>query len=104
VSLALTDGVLRGGMPMFDYGCGHGSDVRLLSALRYEARGWAPAFAPQSPRTEADVVKIGFVVNVIEHGPERADALQAAGRLARRSRGRGTLWVRGPLLPRASAS
>ena len=46
VSLALADGVLRVGLSMFDYGCGRGSDVRLLSALGYVADGWDPAFAP----------------------------------------------------------
>ena len=85
VSLALADGVLRVGLSIFDYGCGRGSDVRLLSALGYVADGWDPAFAPESPRTEADVVNLGFVVNVIERAKERADALRAAWRLSRRT-------------------
>lgn len=85
VALALADDVLREGLSVFDYGCGRGGDIRLLNALGYDAGGWDPAFAPEHALVEADLVNLGFVVNVIERADERADALRAAWRLARKT-------------------
>jgi len=85
VSLALGDGVLRVGLSAFDYGCGRGGDLRLLSALGYEAAGWDPAFVPDARRVEADVVNLGFVINVIERPEERTEALRRAWALARKT-------------------
>jgi DNA phosphorothioation-associated putative methyltransferase len=43
-----------------------------------------PAFRPHSPKQPADVVNLGFVLNVIEDVAERTDALRQAWSLARR--------------------
>lgn len=84
VSLALEDNVLEAGMTFFDYGCGRGDDVQKLQEVGYEASGWDPSFAPAAPKKPADVVNLGYVVNVIESPPERALALREAWTLARR--------------------
>ncbi len=76
-------GFLDGTRSVFDYGCGQGDDVRLLAAMGVDAAGWDPAFRPDDPRLPADIVNIGFVLNVIEDADERREALQTAFSLAR---------------------
>ena len=76
-------GFLDGTRSVFDYGCGQGDDVRLLAAMGVDATGWDPAFHPDNPRVPADIVNIGFVLNVIEDAGERREALQRAFSLAR---------------------
>lgn len=80
---ALQDGVLGPGRSLLDYGCGHSGDVTRLRKLGYSATGWDPAFAPDEPLESADVVNLGYVVNVIESATERADTLRSAWALAR---------------------
>ena len=46
--------------------------------------GWDPAFFPDEERTAADVVNLGYVVNVIEDPDERVVVLAAAWELARK--------------------
>ena len=82
VRLALDDGVLTAGKSFFDYGCGRGADLRYLVRRGFEADGWDPAHRP-GDRKEADVVNLGYVVNVIEDADERLATLQSAWRLAR---------------------
>ena len=82
IKLALTDGVLRPGQSFFDYGCGLGDDQRLLSAVGYSTAGWDPVHRPDSDIVPANVVNLGFVVNVIENPAERADVLSRAWALA----------------------
>ena len=67
----------------FDYGCGRGEDIKLLVNDGIDATGWDPAFQPDESKREADIVNIGYVVNVIEDAAERKDALCAAWNLAR---------------------
>lgn len=67
----------------FDYGCGKGGDISALSAEGYDAKGWDPHYAPDAPRTSADIVNLGFVINVIDDPAERVEALVGAFRLAR---------------------
>ncbi len=81
---ALRDGLLDSSTTAFDYGCGHGEDVDLLAAQGIACAGWDPVFRPSAPRVEADVVNLGFVINVIEDPAERAEALTQAWRLCRR--------------------
>lgn len=69
---------------MFDYGCGRGDDLRNLSALGYQVAGWDPTHRPMASRQPADVVNLGYVVNVIEDPRERAETLRSAWLLARR--------------------
>lgn len=75
-------GFLNGSKTMFDYGCGRGDDVRGLRANGIEASGWDPYYAPEEPRKNAQIVNLGFVINVIEDMEERVEALQGAYRLA----------------------
>ena len=60
---------------IFDYGCGQGSDVRGLQSLGYQVAGWDPVFAHDQPKKVADVVNLGFVINVIEDPMERVETL-----------------------------
>jgi hypothetical protein len=57
-------GYLDGSWSVFDYGCGKGDDVRILRQNGIEATGWDPHFAPGEPKTKADIVNLGFVINV----------------------------------------
>lgn len=84
VSLAMADGILSEDATLFDYGCGRGFDVQFLLDAGVEATGWDPAFAPSMPKTPADVVNLGYVVNVIEDPIQRVDALKSAWSLAGR--------------------
>ncbi|MHB1725874.1 MAG: DNA phosphorothioation-associated putative methyltransferase [Acidimicrobiales bacterium] len=83
VGLAMADEILCNQSTFFDYGCGRGFDVQFLLDAGISATGWDPAFAPSMPKTYADVVNIGYVVNVIEDPTERVDALKSAWSLAR---------------------
>ena len=69
---------------LFDYGCGRGDDVRLLAEMGIAAEGWDPVFRPETERTHADVVNLGFVLNVIEDAREREETLKRAFALARK--------------------
>lgn len=82
VALALQDGVLQVEHTFLDYGCGRGGDVRRLVHQGFQADGWDPVHAPDGPRHKADVVNLGFVVNVIEDARERLEALRTAWSLA----------------------
>ncbi|WP_447909470.1 DNA phosphorothioation-associated putative methyltransferase [Brevundimonas bullata] len=68
---------------VFDYGCGRGSDVEGLHAMGIAAAGWDPYFSPEETRREAEVVNLGFVLNVIEDKAERVAALREAFGLAK---------------------
>ena len=81
---ALEDGLIVPPVTVFDYGCGHGQDMALLAAQGITCDGWDPAFQPGAPRHPADVVNLGFVLNVIEDVNDRAEALRQAWDLARR--------------------
>ena len=67
-----------------DYGCGLGDDVRNLRELGFKAAGWDPVYFPSDPLEEADVVNLGYVLNVIENVNEREETLTRAYALARR--------------------
>ena len=84
VALALEDGLISTDTSFFDYGCGRGGDVKRLHKMGVTVSGWDPAFFPDEERTPADVVNLGYVVNVIEDPEERAVALYAAWELAQK--------------------
>lgn len=84
LTTALADQLLDPSLTVFDYGCGRGDDLRHLAALGYTARGWDPTHCPDGDRLAADVVNLGYVVNVIEHPAERAEVLRSAWALANR--------------------
>ena len=83
VALALEDGLISRNVSFFDYGCGRGGDIRRLHEMGIEVSGWDPAYFPDEERMPADVVNLGYVVNVIENVEERAVVLCAAWSLAR---------------------
>lgn len=81
VRLSISSGVLSKENSFFDYGCGHGEDVKLLGIQGYQTNGWDPHYFPQSELQKADVVNLGYVLNVIENEQERRDALKNAWKL-----------------------
>lgn len=84
VKSLLEYGLLRPGTTFFDYGCGQGADFRGLQGLGYEAEGWDPVFRREAAKREADLVNLGYVLNVIEDPAERVEALVDAYRHAKR--------------------
>ena len=84
VARAVDDGLVRQDRTLFDYGCGRGDDLLRLHRLGIPVSGWDPAFFPDEERTPADVVNLGYVVNVIEDPDERVVVLAAAWSLARK--------------------
>jgi DNA phosphorothioation-associated putative methyltransferase len=76
-------GFLDGSFSVFDYGCGKGDDIRNLKANSIPAAGWDPHYAPDQPKYPADIVNLGFVINVIENYQERLEALVGAYELTR---------------------
>jgi DNA phosphorothioation-associated putative methyltransferase len=77
-------GLLDGSYRLFDYGCGRGDDVRGLLGNGFSAAGWDPYYAPDNAIHAADIVNLGFVINVIEDFDERLDALTRAWSLTER--------------------
>jgi DNA phosphorothioation-associated putative methyltransferase len=69
-------GLLGAEHTFFDFGCGKGTDVQALQEAGIQAKGWDPHYAPSNVIQIADVVNLGFVVNVIEDPAERAEAIQ----------------------------
>jgi DNA phosphorothioation-associated putative methyltransferase len=84
VKCLLRDVLIDQASVFFDYGCGHGEDIRQLTQQGFQATGWDPTHRPESPRATADVVNLGYVFNVIENPDERAETLRAAWRLCRK--------------------
>ncbi|GAG23848.1 unnamed protein product, partial [marine sediment metagenome] len=81
VQLALSDGLLSPETSAFDYGCGRGGDLRILQRRGFDCDGWDPAHRANATKRIADVVNLGYVVNVIEDPRERIDTLKEAWRL-----------------------
>ncbi|MEA3044688.1 MAG: hypothetical protein QOH47_2526 [Sphingomonadales bacterium] len=84
MSLLVQHSIVKPGVEVFDYGCGQGDDLRALAAAGVQASGWDPHFAPDAERSMADVVNLGFVLNVIEEEAERREALRRAWALTRK--------------------
>lgn len=83
MAFALADGVVSRDTTVFDYGCGHGADLQHLKRSRIKASGWDPAHRRDGKVVAADVVNLGYVLNVIEDPVERARTLTKAFSLAR---------------------
>lgn len=83
IQLLSRHGLLDPTQSVFDYGCGKGDDVRGLVQNGLQAAGWDPYFAPDQTIHDADVVNLGFVINVIEDPVERREALARAYALTR---------------------
>ncbi|MEE3719902.1 DNA phosphorothioation-associated putative methyltransferase, partial [Tumidithrix elongata RA019] len=84
VRLALEAGLLTEGSTFFDYGCGHGEDIKRIRDRGFISSGWDPYYRPQSDRTPADIVNLGYIINVIESQAERHESLLKAWELAQR--------------------
>ena len=78
VKCMLRDGLLHPSTQLFDYGCGHGRDLELLSDMEIPCDGWDPNFRPHAPIQRAKIVNLSYVLNVIEDIQERAEALRSA--------------------------
>jgi len=78
VQLLLLNGILEKDRTFFDFGCGQGTDFNALLNSGYQAFGWDPHHLPDGKRGLADVVNLGFVINVIEDPHERLETLMSA--------------------------
>ncbi|MBE9190835.1 DNA phosphorothioation-associated putative methyltransferase [Gloeocapsopsis crepidinum LEGE 06123] len=84
VRLAIEWAIINNDTTFFDYGCGYGGDVERLAARNYACTGWDPYYCPNTPRTSADIVNLGYVLNVIEDPEERREALCQAWNLTQK--------------------
>ena len=84
IKCLLRDQILIQTHSVFDFGCGHGEDIVRLRRIGFKCDGWDPSLRIDRPKITADVVNLGYVLNVIEDVVERATCLQEAWGLARR--------------------
>ena len=66
VQLLIRHALMAPATHFFDCGSGRGGDIASLKAEGYRAQGWDPHYAADRPLQAADVVNLGFVVNVID--------------------------------------
>jgi len=83
MQLMISNGLITQSIDVFDYGCGRGDDVRGLTEIGLKCQGWDPHFANGNPIVPAEIVNLGFVVNVIEDPAERVEAIQRAFGIAK---------------------
>lgn len=83
MATAIADGLLPPDASIFDFGCGKGDDIRHLQSWGYDVDGWDPTYRPATEHYPADVVNLGYVINVIERLDERAETLRSAWELTR---------------------
>jgi len=83
IKCALRDGLIDQSVSVFDFGCGRGEDMELLIREWVRCEGWDPVYRPAAPKELADVVNLGYVVNVVEDPAERAETLRKAWDLCR---------------------
>lgn len=81
VKLALEAGLFSENTTFFDYGCGYGGDIQRMGELGYESSGWDPYYSPDTPLKKAEIVNLGYIINVIECQQERRQALVKAWEL-----------------------
>ncbi|MGD1808234.1 DNA phosphorothioation-associated putative methyltransferase [Dapis sp. BLCC M126] len=75
VRLAVEANLFTEGKTFFDYGCGYGEDIKQIGQKGYLSGGWDPYYLPETPCIAADIVNLGYVINVIESLAERREAL-----------------------------
>ncbi len=85
IKLALSDGLIGPQATVLDFGCGRGDDVRHLGLNSFQAKGWDPAHRAEGELESAEVVNLGYVVNVIDDTEERAQCLIRAWSFAERA-------------------
>ena len=84
VRIALETDLFAEGSTFFDYGCGYGGDIQRISELGYVSSGWDPYYRPDTPLKSADIVNLGYIINVIEDMAERREALIKAWELTKK--------------------
>lgn len=84
VRLAIESAILSQDTTFFDYGCGYGGDIDRTRNQGYTSAGWDPYYQPNNPLIPADIVNLGYVINVIEDPAERRQALLKAWELAQK--------------------
>ena len=84
VRLVLKAGLFTKETTFLDYGCGHGGDVQRIQEVGYISAGWDPYYFPDQSLISADIVNLGYVINVIEDVKERREALLQAWELTKR--------------------
>ncbi len=82
--LGLEAGFFTEGTTFFDYGCGHGGDIKRIAEQGFQSNGWDPYYSPNTPLTPADVVNLGYIINVIEDLEERRQALIQSWKLTQK--------------------
>lgn len=80
---ALDDDLVSESTTVFDFGCGRGGDLRRLKRLGIACSGYDLNHRPNAPLKPAQLVNLGFVVNVIEDPAERDRTLLKAWSLAK---------------------
>ena len=86
ISSALADGLIgHTDATVFDYGCGLGDDVRHLKRRGINSWGWDPTHRSDGKCASAQVVNLGYVVNVIEDVEERKKCLAHAWSYAKKA-------------------
>ena len=83
IQAALDDKLINNDTRLLDYGCGHGDDIRRLRSKGVQCEGWDPEHRPDGARHKADVVNLGYVLNVIERASERTETIRTAWELTR---------------------
>ncbi len=83
VRLALEAGLFTPEITFFDYGCGYGGDIRHIAERGNTSSGWDPYYRPDTSPILADIVNLGYVINVIEDIEERRETLAKAWELTR---------------------
>jgi DNA phosphorothioation-associated putative methyltransferase len=84
VKIALEADLFQAETTFFDYGCGCGEDIRQIKSHGYAASGWDPFYRPNTNLESADIVNLGYIINVIEDVAERRQALIKAWSLTQR--------------------
>ena len=84
VRIALEAELFTEGTTFFDYGCGHGRDILEIRDRGYHSQGWDPYYSPDTSIVSADIVNLGYVINVVENLQERREALIKAWELTNR--------------------
>ena len=85
IKTALADGLIGPEVTVFDFGCGLGDDVQHLALRGIHSWGWDPEHRRDGEPAPAQIVNLGYVVNVIEDVEERVKCLVQAWSYADRA-------------------
>jgi len=84
-NLLLQNSILKQNETIFDYGCGHGHDIDILTNMGFAITGYDPYYRPSAELISSDVVNLLYVLNVIENPVERTEVLTKAFNLAKKA-------------------